>query len=415
MLSRRALLAGGSTATAMALAGCVSGFESDEENGNGDPEAGNGDDWEPSAAVSDWMAASVVDDDASMWVEKPAQLATVDGLEYESEILVELATVDDEEVELLADIDETVFVFAGTFAGEGILDQLRADMDEDIEQDGERGEFDIYTGLQAAEEGIEPTVGVTEGAVVAAAGREPLEATIDVTRGEAPLFAEQNPQFDRLNETFADHPFRILSLASTTDYERIGSGYRFVDGTAQLSVVSHHTDGDAASAFGDRIAEIADDSPLTSGGISLDAVDIELEGPDVHVTATQPVEAFDQGAPVGALLEMLDPGESPRAPQVAFDFDYRPNEGDESGTLTVTHVAGDAFDADQVQFDGSGFAGVGSAWHEQADGKGPDDSVMAGDRAELEVFDPEFAVDLVWTAEDGHSSAILGSTTGPDH
>ena len=73
MLSRRELLAGGTAAATVALAGCLDSLPLD---GSGSSES----------AATDWIAASAFDTETLTRVERPAQLAAVDRFDYVSAV-----------------------------------------------------------------------------------------------------------------------------------------------------------------------------------------------------------------------------------------------------------------------------------------------------------------------------------------
>lgn len=109
------------------------------------------------------------------------------------------------------------------------------------------------------------------------------------------------------------------------------------------------------------------------------------------------------------------------APQVSFEYEY-----DLDQTLTIRVAGGDSFDAnrvtiqddfksDNVVFQGTALGNyTGSTWTEADDDLTSSTRVSAGDQVALDdIRDPAFELDIVWTAEDGDDSTILGSKTGP--
>jgi len=120
------------------------------------------------------------------------------------------------------------------------------------------------------------------------------------------------------------------------------------------------------------------------------------------------------------------------APQVSFSYDYdRAVEDDDDGELTITFQNGDEFDPENAVLRGELGDDLEGTSLDDDDGNletqfGEDeDSFGAGDRLILTIEQDddgenglenpnEFELDIVFEAEDGDSSDIISSETGPD-
>lgn len=115
---------------------------------------------------------------------------------------------------------------------------------------------------------------------------------------------------------------------------------------------------------------------------------------------------------------VLDLGEETEtAPQVAFDYEFNENANID---LTVTHLSGDTFEANTVEFTGVGLdQGAedyqNKAWHEidPDDDFEAGDEIDAGDAVTLEELPDDFELDIVWSSPDTDLSDTIGGTSGP--
>lgn len=108
-------------------------------------------------------------------------------------------------------------------------------------------------------------------------------------------------------------------------------------------------------------------------------------------------------------------GTSESAPGTTFAFEYsQPTE-----KMVVFVDGGDSFDADHVTLSGANFGAneTGQSWAAIArsnPGAGSSTTrVSIGDTATLTQVQPDYLVEVVWTAPDGQSSSVIGSRTGP--
>lgn len=114
-------------------------------------------------------------------------------------------------------------------------------------------------------------------------------------------------------------------------------------------------------------------------------------------------------------------GVDDEVPEGTFEFDY---DG-EAGTLTITFVGGDNIPADQLRIEGTDFGGNGGIWIElpgaEANLKvageqslGLQDSVTIGAAEGQSPVPANYAVELVYVSDDGTTTTVIASHTGPD-
>lgn len=94
-------------------------------------------------------------------------------------------------------------------------------------------------------------------------------------------------------------------------------------------------------------------------------------------------------------------------PAVQFEIDF----ATDTGTLEITHVGGDAVQADRIRIEGEGIEASGF-WYDFDSAMGPDGEVAAGDSIAIDAGS-DYSVDVVWNGPDGNSM-VLGTDDGPD-
>lgn len=173
---------------------------------------------------------------------------------------------------------------------------------------------------------------------------------------------------------------------------------------------------DDASTDADAVAGLAD----LAGFFEYDAVDVTTNGRVVTLTGELPVSEYD-------LLERDDGGENSgggeaTTPQVAFEFEFHRGkdgewDGDAEERVALTHTGGDTVDLDTVvvEYDGTAVADrdgftstepAGGTWQ-----AGGDWTIRATDGEE--TFESGATVRVVWTSDDGGSSAVLAAARLP--
>ncbi len=397
MLSRRELLAGGTAAATVALAGCLDSLPLDGSGSN-------------ESAATDWMAASAFDTEMLTRVERPAQLAAVDGFDYVSAV-GRLPGVDYEEVDLQVTVSDTPLVLLGSFEAESAVDAFGEEIaTEEPQLDGSYGGYDLYTGGQPVGSETEPTLGVDDGTAVVANARDGVEDSIDASRGEATRLVETDSQFEGLQGTLEGAAFyQFLRLESASDV-LLGVAATVDSDETELRLVVDHPDTDGAETFGGDAPNLLSETALTDTGTEVDGERVrltgtrqtdEIEGVDGLVGPFRPVLQYFGDTVTGG----------PRPPQVSLAYDY--DESEE--TLEITVQSGDTFTAGQVQFRGSGFDETGASWAEVTGTEvTPESTVAAGDRLTLTGVGPAFELDVVWESGDESDSVIISTQTGPD-
>ncbi|WP_336135598.1 hypothetical protein [Natronomonas amylolytica] len=129
-----------------------------------------------------------------------------------------------------------------------------------------------------------------------------------------------------------------------------------------------------------------------------------LEARTAGVLDVSPEEARDGSSEItGVILSGGSGGgggSPPDVPQVAWGFEYDP----ESDRLTVQHEGGDNVEASQLDIRSDADLTVESGF---------EGTVAAGDTATVSVS-ADAVVRVIWTAEGGDSSAVLGEWQGPE-
>ncbi|ERH11155.1 MAG: hypothetical protein J07HX64_02936 [halophilic archaeon J07HX64] len=398
--------------TTVALAGCLGSL----------PLGGSG---SSESAAADWMAESVFDAGTLTRVERPAQLAAVEGLDYAS-VVEELPGIDYEEVDLQVIDRNAPSVLLGSFEAESMVDAFGEAIGTDEPQaDGTYGGYDVYTGGQSLAiytGGLplggeaEPTLGVDGGTAVIANAREGVEDTIDANRGEGARLVDTDSQFEQLQGSFEGAEFYQLLRPESDSDVLLGLEATLDSNETEVQVAVDHPNTTGAEMFGE-------DAPDLLSGTGLNNTDIEVDGEQVRVTGTRQTDEIEMVGLVG-LVNTLRPvfqyfnravsdggGSGPAPPQVAFDYDYSESEE----TLRVTVQSGDTFTAGQVQFSVSGLDETGVSWAEIAGEEvTPESTVGAGNQVTLTGVRSNFELGIIWEPSDGGDSVIISSQTGPD-
>lgn len=160
----------------------------------------------------------------------------------------------------------------------------------------------------------------------------------------------------------------------------------------------------------------SEDSATVRGNLTLSS-----DGNNQTQTQVYDVRRYE-GEWVVWSFEAVGGGSEPeRAPQVAFAFEYDEavTDSTDTGVLTVIHEGGDTVDSGQLTVEGDGITAVdgaqpdvvaaGTDW---ASATGVED-VTAGTGLTVGVRS-DCQLRLVWTADDGQSSATLATYDGPD-
>jgi flagellin-like protein len=120
-------------------------------------------------------------------------------------------------------------------------------------------------------------------------------------------------------------------------------------------------------------------------------------------------------AVIGAFVLNLGQGLGDSAPQASFDFDYEAPESGPPHNVTISHASGDSIPAEQLN---ASVSGTISFNYTQGNfsGEYAGESVGAGDSVTYELDSDTWdgqTVRVVWTSENGESSATLSQSTAP--
>ncbi|MDQ2053187.1 type IV pilin N-terminal domain-containing protein [Halobellus sp. H-GB7] len=113
-------------------------------------------------------------------------------------------------------------------------------------------------------------------------------------------------------------------------------------------------------------------------------------------------------AVIGSFVLNLGQGVQQTAPQASFGFDYNTSA---NGNVTITHETGDSIDAARLNTTGLDNGTIN--WVDNGDVTG---TVSAGSSATFDNgahWDGE-TVRVVWTSQNGETSATLSQSTAPD-
>jgi hypothetical protein len=396
MPSRRDLIAGGTAAVTVALAGCLDRLgltDSDSEE----------------LTAADWLVESAFGD-TPVRVERPAQLAAIDGFDYASLFVGELPGLSNEAVDLQVGGRDGPFVLVGSFEAGTVVDGFGELSVQQPQSDGSYGGYDMYTDIRVTEGEGTLQLAVDEGRAVVATERSDLESILDASRGDATLLVDADSQFEQLQSSFEGAPFYQMQRPESERDVLLGVAADIGAGETTIRLVTVLGDTESAGTFGEEL-------PGLLSGQNVAEMSVDVDGRTVRATGTRPT---DQVPGVSAVAALFGPvlqyfgdtvGDGPVPPAVSFESDY--DEGNE--TLTLTMQSGDTFTAGQVQFRGTGFDDTGASWDELAgDGVTAASDVSAGDQVQLQGVTPAFELDLQWISADGDDSAIIATFTGPD-
>jgi len=121
-------------------------------------------------------------------------------------------------------------------------------------------------------------------------------------------------------------------------------------------------------------------------------------------------------AVIGAFALSFADGGQTSGPSVSFDEEYDST----TNNVTVTVTGGDRFDGTLVSFTGdvadtgANVSSAGDNWTEAAGVTAENATVGAGTQVVVGVTGPAYEVDIVFEAEDGEESTIIGTLEGPE-
>lgn len=336
-------------------------------------------------------------------------------------------------------------VVSGEFDVDDVTAKIEEESPETVETRTE-GDYTLYTFTTERQHDHEDDGADTNSATIAVSGEHVLvggmrapdatsedavTAMIDAESGDVTRLHDGNGDADELVSQLGDATLVMggtfdANLTNFTDEATPDEVVDVVDDLVAVGAASdvngdtvEHTmafvyeDGEAASTddveavldnveeWGDRAADQLEDRSVSR------------DGRTVLVSTTGETDEFFEafglfgsgltGSASATVSESASEGHSDRSPQVSFDFTYR-----DDGTIEITHQSGDHIERDlHVRYEHDG-DGVTEDW-------ASDDGIMAGDRYVTQrPADPGSEVVLVWTAEDGEGSAVLGSFEVPE-
>jgi hypothetical protein len=172
--------------------------------------------------------------------------------------------------------------------------------------------------------------------------------------------------------------------------------------SGDVTIRLYYEDEGVVGDRSDAVEDLQADLEAESDAVTVPDVDVSTNGRSVVVTISgDPSEFYDE---LTSGTNSAGRGATPRAPQVAFSFDFEASSSG-AGSLTITHDGGDTVAASQLRIIGED-GSPDQTWGTSGD-------VSAGSSVTVEA-DSDDTVRLVWRAEDGRTSATLGLWTGPD-
>jgi hypothetical protein len=436
--SRRTFLKASGAAALLGLSGCTGVLESDDGlDGDGPPGYTT---WlyDPKALLG-VDTRGFASYDVQSVLDRRDELPE-DPFESLEEANERIEAVDLEEIEHLSLVGggETdysrygvSFVVEGSFDVEAIRSELES-KGEGAEYDtGSHQGYDLYYGEQesayssqsfaVALSGDAVVFGMVEDEEVT--GRAAAEAMIDADSGSRAGYYDESEYARVLVDAMGDATFvmgaefdlgsgvrdriqderaRDLSQgleaagmtgtlgAETTDYEFV---LAYEEGT-DVPEESAQTLVDEAREQSPEAFEHVEDVSIRSGDRTLTVT-----------TTVQSEELFDDFSDMGVMSGSATGSGSATAtmPQVSFGFDW--SAVDEGGHVTITHQSGDSIDADRLSITGDVVSVT--EWGPTSDG-----TVRAGSSAEA-VVESGGDVRVVWTSEDGNTSATLAVAENP--
>lgn len=389
MISRRTLLGGSATAGFASLAGCAS-LLGNRKSGQV-PIAK----WLPHQVDGEQTGYIVADVEAIAESVEPTRVPSI----------TSLYGVSPEDIDALATgfIEPEIGTFAVAARGEFEKEAFRSYV-EDSEEAGRVEAADSYEGFarySATEANL--TIGTDGDVAVAASSGALFEATVDAGRNGEDRVVDENPDVKlAIDQSEGLEWLQLLQHDIGEHLQLFGYGYEYGESKTDLSKISIYPDESTASDH--------EDDRRSSAEENYDEYDVELDGRSIIVTTTVPTEEALESQPDETSSE-------PVTPSVNFEYDY----DDGAGTLEITHVGGDSFDAERVTISGPrAYGHDGNTWDQYDAEKGPDSTVAAGDEIVLgggqlgEPLDSDFQIELVWESSDGDTTGLLGSTSGPD-
>lgn len=447
--SRRTLLRVGAAAGAAALAGCIDSIE----------DVAGGDDGPPTNFSWLYDPATLTDVGSHGFLTVDVDAIREHEEHVPEEVWAELEALDDEVENVdLEEFDHLTGVgFAGgdfasngaTVVASGSFDAaaIRAEFEADVDDDtlAEAGwSYEGYEGYHV-EEAVESwnpesdgdryrsfTVGLTDEHVVVGyvldeelRSDEAVETAIDTHGGDGTPYYESDDAVRALVDGVGDAE---MGAGAVVDDDLLAEGIAGADPEVrdalrdltafgvrtalgedvETGLVLVYADADAVSA--DAIESLVDDlreEPTFDD--SVEDVSVAVDGRTVTVTATVDGETFWEGVesplrgtPTSARTavgdEDADQPATPSVPMVALDFDY----DSAAETVTITHTAGDDFDADAVSLDGDVRADDVPGWEGE---------VSVGDATDEIPLESGETVTVVW--EDDGTTMVLGQFFAP--
>ncbi|MFC4407555.1 hypothetical protein [Haloarchaeobius iranensis] len=268
--------------------------------------------------------------------------------------------------------------------------------DAGFSETGSQGEATL---LEGETNGVGTTAAVVDGVVVQSFGNaDNFEPVLGARAGTTDRLLPNNSELRTVVESIGDSELLIVFERRSGDSNdepalegstAAGYGWQFGADTTELTLGVTYAEGEMRDP-----SNIADYFTERPGVSDYGNFENTVTGRTLLVTGSAATSEFD-------LLQSSDSGgESTRQPQVQWAFEF------ESGTMTVTHEAGDSVSAAALTL------AVGDS---PADTQFADqyDEVTAGDSIDVAVSDVESGttVRLLWSA-DG-STVTLGRTQVP--
>lgn len=322
------------------------------------------------------------------------------------------------------------FVVEGSFDVEAIRSELESEGEGMEYETGSYQGYDLYYGEQeSAYSSQSSAVALSGDAVVfgmvedeEVTGRAAAEAMIDADGGSRAGYYDESEYARILVDAMGDATF---VMGAEFD---LGSGVRdriqderaraLSEGLAAAGMTgtlgAETTDYEFVLAYeeGTDVPEesaqaLVDEAREQSPEAFEHVEDVSIRSGDRTLTVTTTVqseELFDGFSDMGVMSGSATGGSAAATmPQVSFAFDWE--EADEGGHVTITHEAGDSVDADRLSIAGDVVSVT--EWDSTSDG-----TVRAGSSAEA-VVESGGNVRVVWTSEDGDTSATLAVAGNP--
>lgn len=268
--------------------------------------------------------------------------------------------------------------------------------DAGFSETGSQGEATL---LEGETNGVSTTAAVVDGVIVQSFGDSAkVETVLGARAGTTDRLLANNSEVRTVVESIGDAEMLIVferrSGGSNDEPALEGStaagyGWQFGADTTDLTLGVTYTDGEMADP-----STVADYFTGRPGVTDYDNFENAVTGRTVLITGDIATAEFD-------LLQSSESGgESTPQPQVQWAFEF------ESGTMTITHEAGDTVSASALML-AVGDSAADTQFGDQYD------EVTAGDSIDVDVSDVQSGttVRLIWSADE--SSATLARTQVP--